>query len=137
MAVMTWQLPERVKRLALPSYRYTEQDLEHYDLVVAEDDGQIIGVAAWDREPHDGPDNKIGLLIHGIYVHPEYQRQGIGKGLMGSAEITARAMKMDGILVRSQTDAENFYQTQGLEKLVAQNSEREYASRYWKSLDQV
>ena len=33
---MGWQLPERVKRLALPSYRYNEMDLKYYSLVVAE-----------------------------------------------------------------------------------------------------
>ncbi len=29
-AVMIWDLPERVKRLSLSSYYYTEQDLNHY-----------------------------------------------------------------------------------------------------------
>lgn len=49
-AIMTWDLPERVKRLSLSSYYYTEQDLNHLELVVAED-GQknIKGVAAWEH----------------------------------------------------------------------------------------
>jgi hypothetical protein len=46
-AVMTWQLPERVKRLAMPSYRYGPHDLAHLHLVVADDNVHgIIGVAA-------------------------------------------------------------------------------------------
>jgi GNAT superfamily N-acetyltransferase len=134
-AVMTWQMPERVKRLALPSYRYTEQDLEHYDVVVVEQDGRILGVAAWDRDQHDGPENKVGLLIHGIYVHPEHQRRGIGSGLLASAENAARAMKIDGVLLRAQTDAEEFYRSKGLEKLATTDIEQDYARRYWKPID--
>ena len=34
-AVMTWKLPERVKRLSLPSYRYTLADFAHLEMVVA------------------------------------------------------------------------------------------------------
>ena len=36
-AVMTWKLPERVKRLAMPSYRYAGCDLKYLHIVVAED----------------------------------------------------------------------------------------------------
>ena len=36
-AVMTWKLPERVKRLAMPSYRYAGYDLKYLHIVVAED----------------------------------------------------------------------------------------------------
>ena len=46
-AVMTWDLPERVKRLSLPSYRYTSVDFEHFEIVVAEDDRQsMLGIGA-------------------------------------------------------------------------------------------
>lgn len=134
MAVMTWQLPERVKRLALPSYRYNELDLTHYAIVVAEANNRIIGVAAWDTGLHQGPANKLGLLLHGIYVHPEYQRQGIGTELFNAAEDAGRAKEMDGLLVKAQIDAEGFYQSQGLVKLETEDLERDYASRYWKSL---
>ena len=34
-AVMGWHLPERVKRLSLPSYRYTRTDIDHMQVVVA------------------------------------------------------------------------------------------------------
>ena len=90
-AVMTWELPERVKRLSLPSYYYTALDLEHLDIIVAEDDQQhIIGVAAW--EPADARDTPAGssaLLLHGLYVDPPRQRQGIGRRLFEAAETAA------------------------------------------------
>jgi hypothetical protein len=49
-AVMSWQLSERVRRLALPVYRYSTVDLAYLDAVVAEDrHGQLAGVATWER----------------------------------------------------------------------------------------
>jgi len=36
-AVMTWDLPARVRRLSLASYSHTLLDLQHLDMVVAED----------------------------------------------------------------------------------------------------
>ena len=49
-AVMTWDQPDRVKRLSLPVYRYDSVDLDHLDIVLAEDGRQnIIGIAAWEQ----------------------------------------------------------------------------------------
>ena len=133
-AVMTWQLPERVKRLALPSYRYDEHDLEHYQIVVVESGSAIVGVAAWDTEPHRGPADEPVMLLHGIYVLPERQHQGIGRQLLSAAEEAARVRKFNGIVVKAQKDAEGFFRAQGLEKLGARDPARDYENRYWKRL---
>jgi len=48
-AIMTWQLPDRVKRLSLPSYRYDSNDLAHLTLVGAVDEADaIVGVVSWE-----------------------------------------------------------------------------------------
>jgi N-acetylglutamate synthase-like GNAT family acetyltransferase len=133
-AVMTWQLPERVKRLAMPSYHYNETDLEHYEIVVAESGVGVVGVAAWDTAPHQGPGDAKAFLLHGIYVHPEQQHRGIGSHLLQSAEQAARTHKYDGVLVKAQKDAERFFQASGLEKLDPQDVVRDYENRYWKPL---
>jgi N-acetylglutamate synthase-like GNAT family acetyltransferase len=133
-SVMTWQLPERVKRLALPSYRYDELDLQHFSVIVASDDGHIIGVAAWDTEPCQGPNDTKGLLLHGLYVDPQQQRRGIGRQLLASVEAGAREQQADGLLVKVQKDAEDFFSTQGLHRLAVDDPERDYENRYWKAL---
>jgi N-acetylglutamate synthase-like GNAT family acetyltransferase len=131
---MTWQLPERVKRLAMPGYRYNEHDLEHYEIVVAESGHHIVGVAARDTEPHQGPADERAMLLHGIYVHPEQQHRGIGSQLLAAAEHTACARDFDGIMVKAQKDAEGFFGAQGLEKLEIRDLARDYENRYWKRL---
>ena len=95
-AVMSWQLPERVKRLALPSYRYDELDLNYFTLIMAEEDKKIIAIAAWDSEAHLGTQGSKGLLLHGIYVQPEYQRRGMGSRLFAEAENAVRESGLDG-----------------------------------------
>jgi hypothetical protein len=77
-AVQSWDLPERVKRLSLFSYRYTEVDFDHLEMIVAEIDTLgIIGVAAWEMaDAKDAPSGKRALLLHGIYVVPSMHDHG-------------------------------------------------------------
>jgi N-acetylglutamate synthase-like GNAT family acetyltransferase len=86
VAVMGWRLPERIKRLAPPSYRYTEVDYEHIEFVVAEIAHHgIVGVAGCEiADPGDVP-GKQALLLHGLYVQPEMQHKGIGTKITASS----------------------------------------------------
>ena len=132
-AVMTWTLPERVKRLSLPSYRYQAHDLDHLHLVVAESstDG-MVGVAAWEAaEPGDAPIGTKALLLHGIYVLPDLQRGGIGTRLLEAAVQAARQGGYDGLLVKANPDAQAFFAARGLDRLPVEDPARDYPYRYW------
>lgn len=135
-AVMGWSLPERVKRLSLPSYRYTEQDLKHLIMVVAETDAAgIVGVAAWEpAEARHCPAGKTGMLLHGIYVDPSAQHSGYGSALLKDAEAVARIARVDGLLVKAQADATPFFIHHGMQALEANDERRNYAHRYWKTI---
>ena len=135
-AVMTWALPERVKQLSLPVYRYTRQDMAHLGVVVAEcQQLQVCGVAAWEQaDPHDAPAGCRTLLLHGIYVDPAYHRQGVGRRLFAAAESAVRLSGYDGLLVRAQRDATAFFNSMGMRRLDNDASPRRYANRFWKAL---
>jgi hypothetical protein len=62
-AVMTWKLPERVKGLAMSSYRYTGYDLKCLHLVVAVDSAfGVVGAAAWEPAAvHECPQGRRGM----------------------------------------------------------------------------
>jgi GNAT superfamily N-acetyltransferase len=132
-AIATWQLPERVKSLSLPSYRYQTHDLVHLHLVVAEDaDLVLVGVAAWEpANPRDLPTGKRGLLLHGLYVDPAYQHRGVGSQLLGAAEAAARALGFDGVLVKAQADANAFFEARGLQRVPVEDAARDYPHRFW------
>jgi GNAT superfamily N-acetyltransferase len=133
-AVMGWALPERVKRLALPAYRYDAGDLEHLVFALARSaaDGRVLGVAAWEAAaPAICPGGQSGGLLHGLYVAPESQRAGIGRALVETVLQAAAATGYAGVLVRAQREAEAFFEARGFERLPA--GDKEYAGRYWKA----
>jgi GNAT superfamily N-acetyltransferase len=135
-AVMAWKLPERVKRLALPTYLYSAQDLEHVEIVIAENGAVgVLGVAAWEPAPErDGPQGRRGLQLHGIYVDPNQQRRGVGARLLSAAAAAAREQGYEGLLVKAQADAEGFFATQGLQRLAVEDTRRDYPHRFWLDL---
>ena len=136
-ALQTWTLPERVKRLALPSYQYQVQDLEHLDLLVAEADGASpVAVAAWELAAlRDCPGRQPGLLLHGLYVEPVYQGRGLGSRLLTAAKDAARKRGLAGLLVKAQSDAISFFQARGFRALPVEDPTRDYPNRYWVDLD--
>ncbi|KPJ92959.1 MAG: hypothetical protein AMJ55_08965 [Gammaproteobacteria bacterium SG8_15] len=137
-AIMTWDLPERVKRLSLPSYHYTQHDLETLELIVAEKGAQqkIVGVAAWEpANTKDVPQGQRALFLHGIYVAPEQFHQGIGNQLLQAAELTALDRGFAGLLVKAQADAAGFFLAQGMQPLGIENEKRDYPHRYWKLIE--
>lgn len=135
-AITAWQLPERVKRLTLPSYRYDRHDLDHLRMMVAEDAGRaILGVAAWEQTAAaDVPAGKTALLLHGLYVHPEHQHRGVGSRLLDAALTAARQAGYDGLLVKARPEAEGFFRHHGLEPVPLVNPERDYPYRFWKTV---
>lgn len=134
-AAMGWDLPERVKRLTLPSYRYQPHDLEHLELVVAVDRGGIVGVAAWEpAQPGDGPTGARALLLHGLYVVPERQGEGLGTRLLGAADATAREGGFDGVLVKAQRSAQPFFRARGFTQLPVADPDRDYPHRFWRPI---
>ncbi|MET0069679.1 MAG: GNAT family N-acetyltransferase [Candidatus Thiodiazotropha sp.] len=134
--VMGWDLPERVKRLSLGSYRYTEHDLDHLTAYVAViTGGEIAGVAAWEpADANDLPQSKQGMLLHGLYAAPNHQGLGIGSRLINSALVAARVQGMDGLLVKAQSDAAGYFQSRGFANLPVENPERDYPHRWWLAL---
>lgn len=137
-AVMTWNLPERVKRLTLPSYRYTEHDLVHLRIVVVEDaDRTLLGVAAWEPAAvRDLPTGKTGLLLHGLYVDPAQQRAGVGSRLLDAARMAAREQGFDDLLVKARPEAERFFLARKLEPLPVRDPDRDYLHRFWSATPQ-
>lgn len=131
-AFMTWQLPERVKRLSLSSYRYDLFDLQHLSVTLAECDGVPAGVAAWEpADPADCPARQRGLLLHGLYVDPGHMGEGIGSRLLEAALCSAREQGFDGVLVKAQSDAEGYFRHRGMQALAVEDAARNYAKRYW------
>ena len=135
-AVMGWRLAERVKRLVLPSYLYSAAELTYLDVIVArETAGMVVGVATLESAAAiDCPHDRRGLLLHGLYIAPAYQRRGIGKRLLDEVFAVAHAARVDGVLVKAQHAAEPFFVARGSTVLVPTDPQRQYAHRLWRAV---
>ena len=136
-ALTTWDLPDRVRRLVLPIYRYSEADRQHlcFALARAAGDADILGVAAWEpANPRECPAERSGLLLHGLYVAPAQHQRGIGSRLLRTVMAQAAAGGFDGVLVKAQRDAEAYVAAQGLRRLPVDDSQRDYSGRYWQAV---
>lgn len=135
-AITAWDLPERVKRLALSSYHYTETDFHFLHMIIAEhDESNIIGVATWEQADKKYTfHNANTLLLHGIYVDPGYQYKGVGQRLFTSIEEAAREHHFDSLVVKAQQGAKSFFIKQGMQRLAVDNEKQQYANRFWKKI---
>jgi len=133
-AVSQWPLSERVKRLAMPSYLYSEQDLRHLRLIVATAGpvGEVIGVAALDVEPGvSPPEHPDAMRLHGLFVDPGHQRRGVGRLLVERALAMAVRQGRSGLLVKAQPQAVPFFARLGLQRIAVEDERRDYAHRFW------
>lgn len=134
-AVLNWPAPNRLKRLAVDPLLYDHVDLQHYDVLVAEFRGEIVGVAAWDANADCTLPNGKGGLFHGLYVLPLLQQQGIGRELMNAVFERAKDQNVPGLLVKAQRVSRSYFEHQEYSALVANDSNNngDYPWQYWKA----
>lgn len=107
-AVDTWDLPARVKRLALSSYRYTVLDLKALSIVGAWHDERLLGVVAWERANGDS-----GWSLHGLYVDPQCWGRGVGSALLRHVERALSEYGRSTLWVKAQAGARAFFVQRG------------------------
>ncbi len=130
-AVEDWPLPGRVRRLALPAYRYTEADLMFLEVTVLERAGEVVGAAAWETaETRELPEGAAdGLLLHGLYVGRAARGQGVGRQLVEACRSAAHEAGVAGVLVKAQASAASFFAAMGFVPVPVRD--RDYEQRYW------
>jgi GNAT superfamily N-acetyltransferase len=133
-AISSWQVSERVKRLSLPLYHYTMEDLADYQVDVAlNSSGIICALTAWGPcDPSDLEELPGSALLHGIFVHPNAQGRGLGRQLFTRASAAMRAAGYHCVLVKASKDAVPFFLTLGLTQLPSAG--HRYPYRFWYSL---
>ena len=110
-AVGTWGLPARVRRLALPSLLYGQGDLGHMHIWWLDEPGTgALAVAAWE-ETDSGSEREI--MLHGLYVLPRRQGEGLGSRLLSLVEQWGKAHGYDGVALRAWGVSEAFFRGHG------------------------
>lgn len=135
-AVSAWPMPDRVKRLALPTLQYDAVDFAHYEalLYCGAGDGDAVACAVWLNQQLDFGHGYCGGLLHGLYVDPIAQRQKIGSKLLLEVFARATAAGLGGMMVRAERVSQGFFERSGM-VLLPQSAATDYPHRYWKQLN--
>jgi GNAT superfamily N-acetyltransferase len=130
-ALHSWGMSPRVYRLTLPSFLYSEEDVRHMQLVMTGDDSGALGIAAWEEEVGSAlMDRPLDILLHGLYVSPQWQRHGIGSNLLRVAMRRARHLGFRGITLTAWRDAEPFFIAKGFHPVdINQSTSHTYPKR--------
>lgn len=121
-AIRSWKVADRVRRLALPSLRYSESDLRDMTFVLLDDDkGEAVATAAWEKSETSGSANESrNVLLHGLYVLPRWQRRGLGSSLLEFVVLWAAINGIDSVNVRAWREAQPFFRRHGFQPLNTQ-----------------
>lgn len=134
-AIQGWALPERVKRLTLPSLQYTTIDFDFQSLWLAVYEQHPVAMSAWeDADSVDQHNYAPTLLLHGIYVDPSAQGRGVGRCLFAQAEVIARSRNLAAIVVKAQKGSEPFYRALGMVPMAVTDRARHFENRFVKIL---
>ena len=131
----SWGLPARVRRLALPSLLYDEVDLEQMSVVLVEEPKSGVAVGAWEAAAgRDAVPGSRSVLLHGLYVIPSSQGQGLGTALLELASHWMLARGFDAITARVWRESEAFFRNRGFVPLTRSDTAGSYPRRMWRAL---
>jgi N-acetylglutamate synthase-like GNAT family acetyltransferase len=125
-AIDTWDISQRVKRLALPSYLYTRIDTQHLKFFGAWRNDALIGVVALEPMVNGRTESRCAMLLHGLYVDPREHGRGIGARLVALAKSISLIGGFSELLVRAERNAVYFFRKQGFRSLQTDDKNRDY-----------
>ena len=139
-AIGTWPVSERLKRLAALPLRYNWADFQDFEMVLCYKAAAEIGVAVWQPDaPIQVSDSNQAILLHGLYVAPDAQGQGVGRGLLEELAKRALMRKQDTLYVRAERFAVGFFRRVGGRQLAAHEGpeagEQAYPHRFLMSVE--
>lgn len=126
-AVLNWPMGNEAKRDLAEQLVYSREDMDQFRMIVCERRDEIIGLAAWD--PAYDPEQHLGFL-HGLYVLPIIHGHGIGTTLMEHVFAEAANDDIHGVIARSESVADGFFEQHHLAHTSDENEHR-----FFKALD--
>ena len=113
-AISAWPISARLSRLAALPLSYDAVDFQDFEMVLCYKAAAEIGVAVWQPDASIQGDNyNQAALLHGLYVAPTAQGQGIGRALVKEIAQRASRCQRDILYVRAERFAVEFFRRVG------------------------
>ena len=117
-AIGVWPISGRLSRLAASPLSYDAVDFQDFEMVLCYKAAAEIGVAIWQPDASiQGDDYNQAALLHGLYVAPSAQGQGIGRALVKEIAQRASRCQRDTLYVRAERFAVEFFRRVGCRQL--------------------
>ena len=94
----------------------------------------MVAIAAWGPSAGLVTEHGNAVLLHGLYVAPDSQGCGLGWQLMQEVAERARALPVDGVLVKAERISISYFEKRGLLS-VAATGRQSYPYQFWLSLE--
>jgi len=117
-AIGVWPISARLSRLVALPLSCDAVDFQDFEMVLCYKAAAEIGVAVWQPDASiQGDDNNQAALLHGLYVAPGAQGQGIGRALVKEIAQRAKRCQRDTLYVRAERFAVEFFRRLGARQL--------------------
>jgi GNAT superfamily N-acetyltransferase len=134
-SITAWNLVDRLHRLSVEAYRYRESDwIDHQFYGLRDQNNTLSAILALNNDTLELPGDLSCLQIHGLYVHADYQRQGLGQRLIENAVKLARTRHLDAVFVKSHESAVSYFETLEFQWIPVMDEVRDYPYRLVRSL---
>ncbi|MCH8552657.1 MAG: GNAT family N-acetyltransferase [Natronospirillum sp.] len=132
-AIQSWDMPPRLLRLVAGTHQYEAADFQTMRLFLLDNDNEeTVGMLAVEDYPGEeaGCAERV-LLLHGLYIHPEYHGRGFGRAAVSATQHLARDGGFAGVLIKAHSSAKGFFNRLGLQHLPVRDDTTDYPYRYW------
>ena len=110
-SITAWNLVGRLPRLSVEAYRCRESDwIVHQFYGLRDQNNTLSAILALTNDALELPGDLNCLRIHGLYVHANCQRQGVGQRLVDHAIYLARTRDLNAVFVKSHENAVSYFE---------------------------
>ena len=134
-SITAWNLVGRLHRSSVEAYRYRESDwIDHQFYGLRDQNNTLSGILALTNDALELPGDLSCLQIHGLYVHANYQRQGVGQRLVDHAIHLARTRDLNAVSVKSHQSAVSYFEKLEFQLIPVIDEVRDYPYRLARSV---
>ena len=112
-SITAWNLDDRLHRFSLEAYRYRGSDWLGAQVYGLRDQNDTLSaILAFNDDTLELPGDLSFLQIYGLYVHANFQRQGLGQKLIENVVKVAQMRHLTAVLVKYHESAVSYFEKQ-------------------------